>query len=439
MYDYKYEPHHIIFMIDNKSFFASCEALRLGLNPMTVCLAVISRQEGSNWGSGLIMAASPLAKKKYGLHNVMRARDLPSKKEAPDLILVDPHMNLYIKRSMQVLDIFRKYAADEDIHMYSIDEGMIDMTRSWHLFGNDPYYVARKMQKDIHDTLGLYTTCGIGENPILAKLAIDNSAKHKKSMIAFWHYIDVPDTIWNISKLEDVWGINTRTANHLRRIGINNMYELAHTDPAVLKREFGIIGEQLFAESWGVDRSIISHKYHPKTKSYGNSQVLQRDYFDQRQIEIVIREVGEQVAARIRAHNLRSACVNLFIGYAFGEADYGDHRGGFNVQKKITPTNVSHDLVKVLLYLFRKNWQGQAVRCIGVNYSKLSPDCSLQLNILEDPELQLKRYKLDHVVDQVRKKYGFSSIVKASSLMPGATAIQRSNLVGGHNGGNAYE
>ncbi len=109
------------------------------------------------------------------------------------------------------------------------------------------------------------------------------------------------------------------------------------------------------------------------------------------------------------------------------------------MSKKLTPTNVSHDLVKVLLQLFRDNWQGQAVRCIGVNYSKLSPDCSLQLNILEDPELQLKRYKLDRVVDQVRKKYGFSSIVKASSLMPGATAIQRSNLVGGHNGGNAYE
>ena len=91
------------------------------------------------------MAASPLAKKKYGLHNVMWARNLPSKKEAPDLMLVDPHMNLYIKRSMQVLDIFHKYAADEDIHMYSIDEGMIDMTNSWKLFGDDPYYVARKI------------------------------------------------------------------------------------------------------------------------------------------------------------------------------------------------------------------------------------------------------------------------------------------------------
>ena len=439
MYDYRYEPHRLIFMIDNKSFFASCESIRLGLNPMKAVLAVISHQPDSTWGSGLIMAASPLAKKKYGLHNVMRARQLPSKKEAPDLMLVAPHMNLYIKRSMQVLDIFHKYAADEDIHMYSIDEGMIDMTDSWRLFGDDPYNVAHKIQKDIHDELGLYTTCGIGENPILAKLAMDNEAKHNKSMIAFWHYIDVPDTIWKISKLEDVWGINTRTATHLRRIGITNMYELAHTHPSTLRREFGIIGEQLFATSWGVDRSIIRHKYHPKAKSYGNSQVLQKDYFNQREIEIVLREIGEQVAARIRAHNLRTECVNLYIGFSLSELSYTEGRAGFNVQQKITPTNVNHELVKQLLQLFRSNWQGEAVRCIGVNYSKLSPDCSMQLNILEDPELQVKRYKLDHVVDNIRKKYGFSSLVKASSLNKNATAIQRNKLVGGHNGGNAYE
>lgn len=79
MYDYRYEPHRLIFMIDNKSFFASCESIRLGLNPMKSVLAVISHQPDSTWGSGLIMAASPLAKKKYGLHNVMRARQLPSK------------------------------------------------------------------------------------------------------------------------------------------------------------------------------------------------------------------------------------------------------------------------------------------------------------------------------------------------------------------------
>ncbi len=181
MYDYRYEPHRVIFMIDNKSFYASCEALRLGLNPMEVALAVVSQQPGTDWGSGLIMAASPLAKKKYGLSNVMRARDLPPKDQAPDLMLVEPHMYLYIKRSMEVLQIFRKYAADEDIHVYSIDESMIDMTESWHLFGDDPYLVARKIQKDIHDSLGLYTTCGIGENPEFKNISNDiqvNSIKH---------------------------------------------------------------------------------------------------------------------------------------------------------------------------------------------------------------------------------------------------------------------
>ncbi|PWF21106.1 nucleotidyltransferase [Lactobacillus johnsonii] len=439
MYDYKYEPHRVVFMIDMKSFYASCEAIRLGLNPMEVELVVMSHQPGSSFGSGLIMAASPLAKKKYPIKNVMRARDLPPHHEAPNLIIVPPHMNLYIKRSMEVVELFKKYAAPEDIHTYSIDESIIDMTKSWKLFGNDPYLVARKIQKDIRNTLGLYTTCGIGENPLLAKLAMDIEAKHNRSLIAQWHYIDVPDKIWTISNLEDVWGIGKRTANHLKRIGIDNMYELAHTDPYLLKREFGIIGEQLFAMSWGVDRSIISHKYVPKAKSYSNSQVLPRDYYSQRQIEIVIREIGEQVAARIRAHGLKAGKVRLFIGYSYVCLDYQPSRGGFSVQRKIPATSSNKDLVNTLLTLFRSNWERVPVRNIGVNYGDLSPDTSQQFSIFRDPEQEIKLRALDHTVDKLRKKYGFSSVIKASSLLPGATAVQRSQLIGGHNGGNAYE
>ena len=435
MYDYRYEPHNVIFMIDNKSFFASCEAIRLGKNPMEVCLAVVSHQPGANYDSGLIMAASPLAKKKYGLSNVMRVRDLPSREEAPDLILTPPHMNLYIKRSIEVMGIFQKYAADDDVHMYSIDEGMIDMTKSWKLFGSDPYYVARKIQKEIHDKLGLYTTCGIGENPLLAKLAMDIEAKHRSSMIAYWHYLDVPDTVWKIKELEDAWGINKRTARRLRKLKINTMYDLAHTSPKILRDEFGVIGEQLFAESWGVDRSIISQRYHPKSKSYGNAQVLPRNYYNQREIEIVIREIGEQVAARIRFRGLQAGQVSLLIGYALDEGK----RKGFSAQKKITPTNISHDIVKILLNLFRNNWEKEAVRTISVSLSRLGEDKSMQLSMLEPVELQLKRHKLDSVIDDIRKKYGFTSLVKASSLAKGATAIQRSKLVGGHNGGNSYE
>lgn len=436
MYDYRYEPHRLVFMIDNKSFYASCEALRLGLNPMKVCLAVMSRQPHSSFGSGLIMAASPLAKQKYGLVNVMRGRKLPPLTQAPDLILVEPHMNLYIRRSLQVLQIFEKYAAREDIHVYSIDEAMIDMTKSWRLFGKDPYYVGRRIQKDIRDTLGLYTTCGIGENPLLAKLAMDISAKHRRSMIAFWHYLDVPDTIWRIPKLTDVWGINIRLAARLERLGIHNMYDLAHAHPRLLHQEFGIIGDQLFAMSWGVDRSLISHRYVPKSKSYSNSQVLGRDYVKQGEIEIVIREIGEQVAARIRAHGLRTSRVSLFIGFSLHDAKY---RHGFSVQARITPTSLNGEIVSELLALFRQHWAGETVREIGVDLSDLTPDVSQQLTFFLTPGQQIKRRRFDLTIDRVRHRYGFTSLVKASSLLPGGTAIQRANLVGGHNGGNAYE
>ena len=103
MYDYRFEPHRLIFMIDMKSFYASCECIRLRLNPMLTELVVMSRQPGSSFSSGLIMAASPMAKKRYGIKNVMRGRDLPSLKDAPSLRIVSPHMNLYIKRSMEVV------------------------------------------------------------------------------------------------------------------------------------------------------------------------------------------------------------------------------------------------------------------------------------------------------------------------------------------------
>ncbi len=432
MYDYRYEPHRLIFMIDNKSFYASCECLRLGLNPMTTALAVLSRQPDSDEKSSLIMAASPLAKKKYGLTNVMRARDLPPKSQRKDLILVEPHMNLYIQKSMEVLNIFRKYAAEEDIHIYSIDESMIDMTRSWHLFGTDPYLVGR----GIREKLGLYTTCGIGENPLLAKLAMDIEAKKRWSMIAFWHYIDVPDTIWQIKNLEDVWGINKSTAIRLKKLGINDMNELAHCNPEKLKSEFGIIGEQLFAMSWGVDRSIISQKYHPEHKSVGNSQVLMRDYLEQREIEIVIREIAEQVAARIRKRKLLTSHISLHMGFSKFK---NKKRTGINASKKIIATNDNLVLTAELRGLFRKFWKGEAVRTISIAYSDLLPDTEQQLDLFVDSTTQMKHKNCDYIIDSLREKYGLASLVKASSLLPGATSIKRANLVGGHNGGSSYE
>ena len=130
-----------------------------------------------------------------------------------------------------------------------------------------------------------------------------------------------------------------------------------------------------------MDRSIIKQKYRPKSKSYGNSQILSRDYEDQREIEIVIQEIGDQVASRIRAQHLLAGRVSLYIGYADYEAD----PAGFSIQEKITPTDISSDLVAKLRALFRRKWRGQAVRRLGVTYSNLAPAGCQQLTFFLPP------------------------------------------------------
>lgn len=109
--NYQYEPHGVFFLIDNKSFYASCEAVQWGFNPLKVPLVVLS--EAKNTNGGLILATSPEAKQLFHLMaNVSRKRDLP---QDPRLFAVPPRMNLYIKRNLQINQLFRQFAAEEDV------------------------------------------------------------------------------------------------------------------------------------------------------------------------------------------------------------------------------------------------------------------------------------------------------------------------------------
>lgn len=431
--DYRKEPHGVYFLIDNKSFYASVEATLRGLNPLKELLVVMS--EADNAGSGLILATSPMAKKIFHLKaNVSRQRDLP---QDPRLIVVPPRMNLYIKRNLQINNIFREFAAEKDVWPYSIDESIIDMTHSWKLFGDSPKQVARLIQIKVRKELGLYTTVGIGDNPLQAKIALDIYAKHNPELIAEIHYQTVPEKIWTINELTDVWSIAKRTKKRLNRLGIHNMYELAHTDPFYLKQELGLIGEQLFAISWGIDRTNLSDELKPKNHSIGNSQVLPRDYFNQVEIETVIKEMGQQVASRLRHHHKQAGCISLTVTYSYSGDD--SERGGFSVARNIDVTDKDWEINQTLIYMFENYWQGQPVRNLAVYSSKLVTKVAQQLDFFTPIKTQCANEDKLAVIDQIRARYGFKSIVYANSLLKGGTAINRSSLVGGHNGGNAYE
>ncbi|MFS1019857.1 Y-family DNA polymerase [Enterococcus casseliflavus] len=433
---YDKEPSRDILCIDCKSFYASVECVARGLNPLKAKLVVMSYPNDTpeEMGSGLILASSPEAKKAYGISNVSRARDLPFP-YPKDLVIAAPRMQVYMDMNKKINNIYKEFADESNHAVYSVDESFVDVTDCLKLFGaKDAVEMAKIIQTEVYKQTGIYTTVGIGDNPLLAKLALDNESKHNRNMKAEWRYEDVQNKLWSIDNLTDFWGIGKRTAIRLKRMGIETIYDLAHADYYRLKSQFGVLGTQLYAHAWGIDRTFIGQAYTQKSKSIGNSQVLNKDYTSKKELEVVIKEMGDQVATRLRRAGAKAQVISLWIGFSLGYTDSSGKRG-FHQQLSIPATNSSKELSEYLLQIFDKHYKYQDVRNIGVNCSKLVFTTSLQLNLFEDPDDQLKERKVDYIVDTIRRKYGFKSIVHAHSLMAGARAITRSSLVGGHAGG----
>lgn len=437
-FEYDKEPSRDILCIDCKSFYASCECVERGLDPLTTKLVVMSypNDNPEERGSGLILASSPAAKKELGISNVSRARDLPFP-YPKDLIIAAPRMSYYMGKNMEINNIYKKYCDESNHSVYSVDESFLDVTDCLHLFGvSTPMELAKIIQTDVYRQTGIYTTVGIGDNPLLAKLALDNESKSNKNMKAEWRYEDVSKKLWAIPDITDFWGIGKRTAERLKRMGIYSVYDLAHANYYKLKENLGVIGTQLYAHSWGIDRTFLGQKYKPQSKSVGNSQVLNKDYTRKNEIEIVIKEMADQVATRLRRMGAKTQVVSLFIGFSLGYIDRKDpNKRGFNQQMKVPPTNSTKEIAEYLLQIFNRHYKYQDVRNIGVNCGKLVFSTSLQLDLFTEPEEKVNDLKIDFVVDTIRKKYGFKSIVHASSKLEGGRAIARSGLVGGHAGG----
>jgi DNA polymerase V len=439
-FKYSLEPRGDYAFIDMKSYYASYELKARGLDPLKDMLVVMSKAD--NTGAGLILASSPAAKKRLGLTNVSRAWELPTVQENPavkDLIIVEPRMQLYIDQNIEIQKIIQEYAAKEDIMWYSIDEGVVDLSATLNYFVPEDISRARKLdivsqkiQQHILRETGIYSTVGMSNsNILLAKLALDNEAKKNNNMRALWNYKDVQTKVWGIQEISDFWGIGSRMKENLKNMGIYSIYDLAQASPEKLNSKFGIIGLQLYHHAWGIDRSKIREKYIPKAESKGNSQVLPRDYQGY-EMPLIIKEMADQVSTRLRRINAKAGTLHLGIRYSRNEPGSGFHR-----QVKVDPTDNSKEIADHLLKLFNNFYEGQLVRQISVSFSKLVYYDGLQLDLFREPEEQEKEILLEKSKDQIRNKFGFLSLVYASSLLDHGRSIKRAGLVAGHNGGGA--
>ncbi len=388
--DYSHAPRRDILCIDVKSFFASVECVKRGLDPLKAKLVVMSNADRAG---GLVLAASPMMKKGHRIKTTSRMYEVPTWDK--EIIIAPPRMKLYLKVNAMIQAIFLRYVPKEYFFPHSIDEAFLDVTGSHALFGSTQE-IAERIQADILRELRLFVTVGIGDNMLLSKLALDNAAKHRSDGIATWRYENVQDTIWKIKELTDMWGIGHRTAENLKRLGIFSVYALSQSPPPLLKRRLGVIEEQLYYHSHGIDYSKINERYVPVSKSYGKSQILEPDYHDPFEVAIVIREMAEEIAMRLRKHHVNTTVVHLGIRYSKYSI-----KGGFRHQLKIEATNSTKEIVAYFSTLFWKYYEDEAVRQIELSCGGIIQKAGLQLNLFENPIQTVSQEQLDVTIDKL--------------------------------------
>ncbi|MBM7660999.1 DNA polymerase V [Bacillus mesophilus] len=415
--DYSQFPYERILCVDMKSFYASCSAVMLGLDPLTCYLAVVGDTERSG---SIVLAASPKMKEEFGIKTGSRLFEVP---KDPRIQLVNPKMATYVRISTEITKVFHRYVPKEAIHTYSIDESFLKVDGVENLWG-DAVTIAQKIRSDIQTEFGLPCAIGIGPNMLLSKLCLDLEAKKKG--IAEWTFDDVETKLWPLSPLSKMWGIGSRVERTLNRMGIFSVGQLANYPLELLEKKFGVMGNQLYYHAHGVDLSNIGAPIMEGQISFGKSQILLRDYPDPTEVKHVILEICEEVGRRARQHGKAGRTVSLGIGYSKDE--FG---GGFHRSRTVDdPTNITIDLYNVCLKLFEEHYQGKTVRKISVTLSNIVEDNELQLNLFSSKKP--KQRALGYTMDAIRAKYGSAAILRAVSYTDAGTARHRSKLVGGH-------
>lgn len=417
MYDYNMCQNRDVLCIDLKSFFASVSCIRRGLDPMTTKLAVVGNTKRK--GSVVLAATPPL--KKMGIKTGSRLFEIPNHS---DIYITNPQMRTYLNISTKISRILMNYVAPEDFLQYSIDEAMCDVSDSYHLFADTPFELARIIQQDIYDQTSIKSTIGIGSNILLAKVSMDIEAKKTKEGIAEWRYQDVPNKLWPIENLTDMWGINKKTAQKLNKRGIFKIGDLANYPYVYLKRDFGIIGIDLHLHANGIDDSVIRMPHKTQNKGLGKSQILLRDY-RLYELKAVLIEQIEEVYFRTRMSDQYPTTISVSIGYAEG--------GG--IRKQFTEKNgfkSTRQIIDKLWSYITSNIQEDALlRTIGTNFTNFQSNAIHQLELFKSDK-ELKAEIIDNSMDKIKLKYGKDVVMRATSLTSGGTLKNRKGLLAGH-------
>ena len=361
--------------IDLKSFYASVECVERGLDPLTtnlvvadesrtsktICLAVspslkaygipgrarlfeveqrvkeVNRQRGCRFerrdtgrqnrsGQGITTASEPNRPRSSWSAPELEADPTL----AVDFIVAKPQMARYMACSSQIYQIYLKYIAPEDIHVYSVDEVFIDATAYLGTYQMTGHELAMTMIRDVLSQTGITATAGIGTNLYLCKIAMDIEAKHMPAdgqgvRIAELDEMSYRRRLWDHQPITDFWRVGRGYARKLAEHGLYTMGDIArcslgrdsdYYNEELLYRLFGINAELLIDHAWGWEPCTIEaiKAYKPQSNSISSGQVLMRPYHHD-EARLIVSEMADALSLDLVDKRLVTDQLVLDIGY----------------------------------------------------------------------------------------------------------------------------
>ena len=504
------EKQKTYIAIDLKSFYASQECVERGLDPMTTNLVVADE---SRTEKTICLAVSP-ALKSFGIPgrprlfevnqkvrevNALRREKAPGKQfsgkswdatalhQDPglelDFIVAPPRMAHYMECSSRIYQIYLKYIAPEDIHVYSIDEVFIDLTPYLNTYRMTPREFTQKLIEEVLQVTGITATAGIGTNLYLCKVAMDIVAKRippdKNGVrIAELDEMRYRRELWDHRPLTDFWRVGRGYARKLEKNGMFTMGDVARCSIGkpgeffcedLLYKLFGVNAQLLIDHAWGWEPVTIRDikAYRPESNSLGSGQVIHCPY-PYEKAKLVVREMTDLLVLDLVDKGLVTDQMVLTVGYDrenlsdpeiariysgpvtmdhYGRAVPKHAHGTVNLGRH---TSSTREILEGVMALFDQIVNPDLlVRRVNIVANHVVPEGLLpaepvneQLDLFADPEeeqnreaeaLQRQREKRrQQAVLQIRKKYGKNAILKGMNFEEGATTRDRNSQIGGH-------
>ena len=459
----------VYIAIDLKSYYASVECVERGENPLTFNLLVADE---SRTDKTICLAVSPSLKamgvpsrpRLFEAKQAIRLYEAQHRTRV-SYIVAKPQMALYEKVSAKIYSIYLKYVATTDIHVYSIDEVFIEATHYMDLYGKEaaranmstPHYLAMTMIRDVLKNTGITATAGIGTNLYLAKVAMDIVAKKAPPdkdgvRIAELDEMSYRMLLWCHQPLTAFWQVGPGKARRLARYGIYTMGDIAQmsvADEEFLYRLFGIDAEILIDHAWGKEPCTLADikNYRPKANSRSVGQVLPRPYkFDE--ARLVFSEMIDQLALDLVTKGVKTKELSFWVSFdpaSLEELPSYDGPVSLDYYGRLHPghvvgtvrlrahTSSTKEIMEALLYAFDMKVDHRLlIRRLGVAAGNLQEGC-VQLDIFTDYAAHEREERLQQTLLAIRRKYsGPKSLIKGKNMLEGATAIERSQQIGGH-------